>query len=76
MAHSILASFDEEIDGFQLFAETLFENTILLIDTYDALAGAQEAAILVQEMSRQEERLKTVRLDGGGHPYAGKPGRS
>jgi len=70
MAHSFIASFEEEIDAFRAFAETFSENTVLLIDTYDTLAGAQKAAIVGREMIRQGKRLKGVRLDSGdmGHP--------
>ncbi len=65
MAHSFIASFEEEIDAFRAFAETFSENTVLLIDTYDTLAGAQKAAIVGREMIRQGKRLKGVRLDSG-----------
>lgn len=65
MAHSFITSFDEEIDAFRAFAETFPENAVLLIDTYDTLSGAQKAAIVGQEMSRQGKRLRGVRLDSG-----------
>jgi nicotinate phosphoribosyltransferase len=65
MAHSFIASFEEEIDAFRAFAETFSENTVLLIDTYDTLAVAQKAAIVGREMIRQGKRLKGVRLDSG-----------
>jgi len=65
MAHSFVASFDEEIEAFRAFVETSPENSILLIDTYDTLSGAKKAARVGQEMASRGETLKGVRLDSG-----------
>jgi nicotinate phosphoribosyltransferase len=65
MAHSFITSFVDEIDAFRAFAETFPNNTVLLIDTYDTVAGARKAAIVGREMKQRGARLAGVRLDSG-----------
>jgi len=65
MAHSFITSFEEEIVAFRAFAETFPDNTVLLIDTYDTIAGAKKAAEVGKEMERRGYSLKGVRLDSG-----------
>jgi len=65
MAHSFVTSFPEEIEAFRAFAETFPDNTVLLIDTYDTVAGARKAVIVAREMAARGERLRGVRLDSG-----------
>jgi nicotinate phosphoribosyltransferase len=65
MAHSFVTSFDEEIDAFRTFSEAFGNRTVLLIDTYDTLAGAEKAAVVAKEMAARHSRLRGVRLDSG-----------
>ncbi len=65
MAHSFVTSFDDETEAFRAFAETFPESTVLLIDTYDTVAGARKAATVGREMAARGERLRGVRLDSG-----------
>lgn len=65
MAHSYVTCFPEEIDAFRAFAASFPQHTVLLIDTYDTLVGAQRAAIVGQEMAQRGHRLLGVRLDSG-----------
>jgi len=65
MAHSFITSFKEEIDAFRAFAETFGDQTVLLIDTYDTLAGAEKAVAVGTEMAQRGRKLKGVRLDSG-----------
>jgi nicotinate phosphoribosyltransferase len=65
MAHSFITSFEEEADAFRAFAETFPENTVLLIDTYDTVSGAEKAVKVAKEMERQGKKLLGVRLDSG-----------
>lgn len=65
MAHSFVTSFDEEIESFRAFARTFPKNTVLLIDTYDTLAGARKAVEVAREMKERGEHLRGVRLDSG-----------
>ncbi|NVM23456.1 MAG: nicotinate phosphoribosyltransferase [Desulfobacterales bacterium] len=65
MAHSYISAFGDEIEAFRAFARSFPQNTILLIDTYDTIAGAQKAAIVGQEMAKQGHKLLGVRMDSG-----------
>ena len=65
MAHSFIVSFEHEIDAFRAYIRSFPDHAILLIDTYDTLAGASKAAIVAREMEQQGHRLRAVRLDSG-----------
>jgi nicotinate phosphoribosyltransferase len=65
MAHSYIMFFDKEIDSFRAFARTFPEDSTLLIDTYDDLKGAENAAKVAKEMETQGFKLSSVRLDSG-----------
>jgi nicotinate phosphoribosyltransferase len=65
MAHSYVMFFDKEIDSFRAFAKTFPETSTLLIDTYDDLKGAENAAIVAKELEKQGHKLRAVRLDSG-----------
>jgi nicotinate phosphoribosyltransferase len=65
MAHSYVESFDREIESFRAFAKSFPDNTVLLIDTYDTLAGARKAVIVAGEMQQASHSLRAVRLDSG-----------
>jgi len=65
MAHSYIMFFDKEIDSFRAFAKTFPENSTFLIDTYDDLKGAENAAIVAKELEKECHRLNAVRLDSG-----------
>src|SRR5215467_11176366 len=65
MAHSFVSSFEKEIDAFRAFVTSFPDNSILLIDTYDTLAGARKAVQVAQEMAARGQRLQGVRIDSG-----------
>jgi nicotinate phosphoribosyltransferase len=65
MAHSYVMSFGQELDAFRAFANTFPNNSTLLIDTYNSLKGAENAAIVAKELEKQGKRLNAVRLDSG-----------
>ena len=65
MAHSYVMFFDREIDAFRTFAKTFPENSTLLIDTYDDLKGAENAATVALELQKKGQKLSGVRLDSG-----------
>lgn len=58
MAHSFVQFFDSETEAFQHFWDVFGENSTLLVDTYDTLAGVQKALDL-------GKRIQGVRLDSG-----------
>ena len=68
MAHSFVMSFEREIDAFRAYAASFPRATILLIDTYDTLAGARNAATVAGEMAKRGEKLIGVRIDSGDLP--------
>ncbi|GAN32355.1 MAG: nicotinate phosphoribosyltransferase [Candidatus Brocadia sp. AMX2] len=58
VAHSWVMAFENEQDSFRKFHEIFPDNTTLLIDTYDTLAGARHAVMI-------GKKLKGVRIDSG-----------
>ncbi len=60
MAHSFVQAHPGEREAFAAFASVFPENAVLLIDTYDTVAGARKAV----EVGR-EFKVKGVRLDSG-----------
>jgi nicotinate phosphoribosyltransferase len=63
--HSFIMSFDQEIDAFRAYVETFPDNATLLIDTYDVMQGAKNAAEVAKELEDQGHKLFAVRLDSG-----------
>ncbi len=59
-------SFQEtELKAFREYAEIFPEKTILLIDTYNTIKGAENACIVGKELEEKGCRLKGIRLDSG-----------
>lgn len=65
MAHSFIMSFPDELEALRAFAKTFGSDTVLLIDTYDTIAGAKKAITVARELEARKERLRGVRLDSG-----------
>jgi nicotinate phosphoribosyltransferase len=65
MAHSFVSSFEHEIDAFRAFVSSFPNNSTLLIDTYDTVAGARKAVQVAKEMAARGECLQGVRIDSG-----------
>jgi nicotinate phosphoribosyltransferase len=65
MAHSYVMFFDKEIDSFRAFVKAFPQSSTLLIDTYDDLRGAENAAVVAKELEKKGYRLNAVRLDSG-----------
>ena len=63
MAHSFIQAHDDELAAFRRFAE-LYPETILLVDTYDTLAGVRKVAQLAGELG-DGFRVRGIRLDSG-----------
>lgn len=68
MAHSFIMSFEHEIDAFRAYVSSFPNNSILLIDTYDTLTGAKNAAQVAKEMAGRGQKLIGVRIDSGDLP--------
>jgi nicotinate phosphoribosyltransferase len=65
MAHSWVQSFASERDSFETFVAEHGEDSILLIDTYDTVGGAQIAEEVAEETDTD---IRGVRLDSGDLP--------
>ncbi len=65
MAHAFISAYPTEIEAFRAFAEAFPENAVFLIDTYDTLEGARNAATVGREMQARGQTFQGVRLDSG-----------
>jgi len=65
MAHSYITSFHSELDAFYAFVRAFPENPVLLIDTYECIAGALKAVEVAKELRKSGKELSGVRLDSG-----------
>lgn len=65
MAHSWIQSFEHEREAFEEYLNVYGEDSILLVDTYDTLKGAELARKVCDEMDID---IKGVRLDSGNLP--------
>jgi putative nicotinate phosphoribosyltransferase len=63
MAHSLVQSFDDELDASRAFAG-LYPETVLLVDTYDTLGGVEKVIDLARELGA-DFKVRAVRLDSG-----------
>lgn len=64
-AHSWVMVFPNELEAFRAYATSFPESVTLLIDTYDVLQGARNAATVAKEMEASGHRLDAVRIDSG-----------
>src|SRR5271157_3981847 len=65
MAHSYVTSFPCELDAFHAFTRAFPDNSVLLIDTYDTIAGALKAVEVARTLREKGKELLGVRLDSG-----------
>ncbi len=65
MAHSFISSFASELEAFRAYADSFPDRTILLLDTYDTIAGTWNAVRVAKEMETDGKKLTAVRLDSG-----------
>jgi nicotinate phosphoribosyltransferase len=65
MAHSFVMSFDDERDAFRAYARSFPQRAVLLIDTYDTVDGARNAAEVAHEVAGEGIQISGVRLDSG-----------
>jgi nicotinate phosphoribosyltransferase len=63
MAHSYIQAHENERAAFRAFAK-VFPETVLLVDTYDTLAGVQKVIDLARDLG-EDFKVKAVRLDSG-----------
>ncbi|MDT8450297.1 MAG: nicotinate phosphoribosyltransferase [Wenzhouxiangellaceae bacterium] len=63
MAHSYVQAHDDEMAAFRAFVAE-FPETVLLVDTYDTMAGIDKVIDLKRELGA-EFRVRGVRIDSG-----------
>ncbi len=64
-AHSWVQAFDSEREAFDAFAETMPNNCVLLVDTYDVERGIEHAIATARVLEGRGQRLLGIRLDSG-----------
>jgi len=64
-AHSWVMSFDDESEAFDRYAEAMPDNSTLLVDTYDTLAGVDHAIATARKLRERGHELSGIRLDSG-----------
>ena len=65
MAHSFIQVHDDEAAAFEHFSRARPDNPVLLIDTYDTLAGAAKVVALAPKLAADGIDIFGVRLDSG-----------
>jgi len=65
MAHSFVTAFPQELEAFRAYARAFPDSAVLLLDTYDTLAGASKGVMVARELAAGGHRLAGVRLDSG-----------
>ncbi len=63
LAHSYIQAHGDESAAFRAFAD-LYPDTVLLIDTYDTLAGVENVIELAKGLG-EDFKIRAVRLDSG-----------
>ena len=63
MAHSYIQAHDDELEAFRQFT-ALYPETVVLVDTYDTLAGVSKVVSLARELGGAF-RVRAIRLDSG-----------
>jgi nicotinate phosphoribosyltransferase len=65
MAHAYVMTFGDERAAFRAYARDFPHDAVLLIDTYDTVAGAVNAAAVAAELAAEGITVRAVRLDSG-----------
>ena len=65
MAHSFITSFESELDAFNAYAAAFPNSATFLVDTYDTIAGVENAIRVAKRMRESGCELRAVRLDSG-----------
>ena len=64
-AHSWVMSFDTEQEAFDTWADTMPNNSIFLVDTYDTLEGIDRAIAAGRRLTERGAKMRGIRLDSG-----------
>lgn len=64
-SHSWVMSFANELDSFYAIAESMPDNAVLLVDTYNTIDGIKNAIKVGHYLKSKGKNLKGIRLDSG-----------
>jgi nicotinate phosphoribosyltransferase len=65
MAHSLVMSFDTELEAFTAYARALPNNCLFLVDTYGTLEGVRHAIEVGRRLRAEGFEMLGIRLDSG-----------
>ena len=65
MAHSLVMSFDSELEAFEAYARTMPNNSLFLVDTYGTIQGVRHAIEVGKRLRAEGYEMLGVRLDSG-----------
>lgn len=68
-AHSWVMAFADELTAFEAYADAMPNNCVLLVDTYDTLAGVRNAIRVGRRLRARGFDLAGIRLDSGDLAY-------
>lgn len=68
-AHSWVMLFENELESFLAYADSMPNNVVLLVDTYDTLEGVRNAIRVGERLREKGHRLAGIRLDSGDLAY-------
>lgn len=63
--HSWVMSFENELEAFEAYADTMPNNCILLVDTFDSIKGIQKAIKVGEKLQQKGHSFLGIRLDSG-----------
>ena len=64
-AHSWVMAFPDELTAFRAYAQTMPDNCVLLVDTYDVIQGVRNAIVVGKELRERGHKLNSIRIDSG-----------
>lgn len=64
-AHSWVMCFNDELNAFSQYAQSMPNNCIFLVDTYDSIEGVRNAIKVGKKLKEQGHILQGIRLDSG-----------
>ena len=72
MAHAFVMMYEDELDAMCEYAQTMGNNSVFLVDTYNSVDGVKKAIAACQ---KHGVRMKGIRLDSGDLAYLSKEAR-
>jgi nicotinate phosphoribosyltransferase len=64
-AHSWVMCFDSELDAFRAWCDSMPNNVVLLVDTFDTHEGIRKAILMGKELEERGGKFGGIRLDSG-----------